>query len=80
MGKQLDCQHNSQNKIFSMLSSSKNPFGLPFVFLPSSRSGEGKVLIGVPNHPNWLIFSRNLMSNNDFPRVITYVNIRLALF
>ena len=34
----------------------------------------------VSNHPNWLIFSRNSMSDNDFLRVITYVNIRLAPF
>ena len=38
-------------------------------FIPSSRSGEDKDLVGVPNHLNWLTFSRNLMSNNDFQKL-----------
>ena len=46
----------------------------------SSRSIEGKELVGVPNHPNWLTFARNLSSNNNSPRVVTYINIRLLSF
>ena len=34
----------------------------------------------MPNHPNWLTFSRNPSSDNNSPRVITYVNIRLLSF
>ena len=34
----------------------------------------------VPNHPNWLTFSRNLTVDSDSPRVVTYVNIRLLSF
>ena len=48
--------------------------------IPSSRSCEGKELVRVSNYPNWLIFSRNLMTDNDFPRVVTYINIRLSPF
>jgi len=35
-------------------------------------------LVGVPNYPNWIIFSRNLFQVNDSSRVITYINIRLS--
>jgi len=43
-------------------------------FLPSSKNAEGEELIGVPNHPNWTTFFRNLSQGNDFSRVITYIN------
>jgi len=39
---------------------------------------EGVSLLGVPNHPNWLTFARELTSPNKSPRVIIYVNIRLS--
>ena len=35
-------------------------------------------MVRVPNHPNWLVFSRNLSSANNSPRIITYINIRLS--
>jgi len=34
-------------------------------------------LLGVPNHPNWLTFARELSSSNKSPKVVTYINIRL---
>ena len=34
----------------------------------------------MPNYSNWLTFFRNLSSDNDSPRVITYINIRLSSF
>ena len=48
--------------------------------IPSSVNCEGILLVGVPNHPNWLIFARESDSANDSPRVIIYVNIRLSSF
>ena len=45
--------------------------------IPSSGNCEGVPLVGVPNHPNWLIFARESNSVNDSPRVIIYINIRL---
>ena len=48
--------------------------------IPSSKSEEGEALVGIPNHSNWLTFSRNFSSANDLPRVVTYVNIRLSSF
>jgi len=46
--------------------------------IPSSMNCEGILLVGIPNHPNWLIFAREPYLTNDFPRVIIYVNIRLS--
>jgi len=43
--------------------------------LPSLKSKEGEELVEVSNHPNWLTFSRNLISAENSPRVITYINI-----
>ena len=49
-------------------------------FIPSSKSREGEGLVGVPSHPNWIIFENNTSNINDYPRVITYINIRLSTF
>jgi len=46
----------------------------------SSKSKEGKELVGVLNHPNWITFSRSSSIANDSPKVITYINIRLSSF
>jgi len=48
--------------------------------IPSSKNRKGDELVGVPNHSNWLVFANNSSSTNDYPRVITYVNIRLSFF
>ena len=53
----------------------------PFICsIPSSKSKKGENLVRVPNHPNWIIFSRNSSNITDSPRVITYINVRLSLF
>ena len=44
------------------------------------KKNEGEELVGVPNHPNWLTFSRNLTNGDDSRRVIIYINIRLTSF
>ena len=44
----------------------------------SAYNCEGKPLIGSCHHPNWIAFSRIPQDNNDFPRVISYVNNRLS--
>jgi len=46
--------------------------------IPSSTNCKGDKLIGVPNHPNWVTFSRSYTQPNDFPRVTTYINIHLS--
>ena len=45
--------------------------------ISSSRNCERESLVGIANHPNWLIFSRSLETESDYPRVVIYVNIRL---
>jgi len=37
-------------------------------------------LVGVSNYPNWITFYRNSSKENNFSRVITYINIRLSFF
>jgi len=34
--------------------------------------------MGTCHHPNWIAFARTPTCGNDFPRVITYINIRLS--
>ena len=34
--------------------------------------------MGTCHHPNWITFARNPSNNNNFPRVITYINIHLS--
>ena len=46
--------------------------------IPSSSNCEGESLIGSCHHPNWIAFTRIPKDKNDFPRVISYVNIRLS--
>ena len=46
-------------------------------FISSSRNCEEELLVGVVNHPNWLTFSRSLETKSDYPRMVTYINIRL---
>ena len=46
--------------------------------IPNSRNCKGESLVGMVNHPNWLTFARTSESENDFPRVIIYINIRPA--
>ena len=46
--------------------------------IPSFSNKEGEKLVGIPNHPNWITFSKNPSNSQDLLRVITYINIRLS--
>jgi len=43
--------------------------------ISSFLSEEGESLVGTPNYPDWITFSRTPSNNNDSPRVICYINI-----
>ena len=58
----------------------QEPFWSTIHAILSSKSRDGKELVGVPNHPNWLVFANSSLNIHDYPRVITYVNIRLSSF
>ena len=45
--------------------------------ISSTSNPEGILLLGVPNHPNWLTFARDPCLPNDLLRVISYINIHL---
>lgn len=56
---------------------------LPWSFIrliPSSLNKERDNLIGAPNHPDWLIFTRSSSNDNDLTRIILYINICLLHF
>jgi len=38
--------------------------------IPSIRNSKGEDLVGIQNHPNWLIFVRNPMNENNFLKVM----------
>jgi len=48
--------------------------------IPNLKSKKWEELVEVLNYLNWLIFFRNSLVDNDSPRVVTYVNIRLLSF
>ena len=43
--------------------------------IPSFTNCEGNELVGVSNHPNWMVFSKPFLWDSNSPRVITYINI-----
>jgi len=45
--------------------------------IPSSPEKEGEQIVGTPNHPFWITFSRNSVNNNEHPKVLIYINIQL---
>jgi len=45
--------------------------------IPSSLSKEGKKIVGALHHPSWIMFARTSTNDNDYPRVITYINAKL---
>jgi len=46
--------------------------------VPSSSNSKGDPFVSTSYHPNWIMFGRNPTNNNDLPRVVSYVNIRLS--
>ena len=47
-------------------------------FIPSSNNCEGELLVGIPYHPNWIMFTRLLSNQSDYPRVATFINICIS--
>jgi len=46
--------------------------------IPSSSNCDGEPVMGTCHHPNWIAFARSPSNSQDFPRTITYVNIRIS--
>ena len=49
-------------------------------FVPSNYNNEGKSLMGIVNHPNWVTFARPPTLSSDLARVAIFINIRLSFF
>ena len=45
--------------------------------IPYYDNNKGNPLMGIVNHPNWLMFAREPASHNELPRVAIFINIRL---
>jgi len=82
-------EHPKNNFIINTILKVSHDFDIIFIqklswttirSIPSSENCKGIPLMGVTNYPNWLIFTRELDSANNYPRVIIYVNIRLSPF
>ena len=56
----------------------QEPFWICICSILSLLNCEGEELVGIPNHPNWVMFSRNLTNTRDFPRVLVYINIHIS--
>jgi len=64
------------SKDFNILFIQK-PHWLIICSILSSISEEREKIIRAPNYPLWIIFTRSLYTENDYPRVFTYINIKL---
>jgi len=49
-------------------------------FVPSNYNNEGKLLMRIVNHPNWITFARPPTLSSDLVRVAIFINIRLSSF
>jgi len=45
--------------------------------IPSSILEVGEDIISTSYHPSWIMFARSANSNSNYPRIITYINIKL---
>ena len=75
------------NFIIKMILEAHSDFNIIFIQEPSwlficsilyYDNYEDNLLMGIVNHPNWLIFTRKPVSSNDLPQVAIFVNIRLS--
>ena len=87
--KDKNTSHNFQkNRILTdIILENKKDFDILFIReppwsfiqnIPSSSSEEGDKVIGAPNHPDWLTFSRPSTNEYKHPWVLIYINVRLT--
>jgi len=85
---QLFLQNICKNKLLTdtILEKNNKNFDILFIQEPpwlvicqilSSISEEGSDLIGAPHYPFWIMFVRSTNSDSNYPRIITYINIKL---
>ena len=75
--------------IINTILETQNQFDILFIQEPlwseihkflSSLNCNGELFIGTCYHPNWIAFARSPPNCQDFPRVITYINICISSF
>ena len=65
-----------KNKNFNIISI-QEPFWSIIYKILSSMSEEEEDIMKATHHPSWIMFTRSLLANNNYSRVITYINIKL---
>ena len=61
------------NKDFDIILIQELPWSILWS-ISSLLNEEGKIVVEVPNYPNWVIFSKSSLCKNDHPHVISYIN------
>jgi len=64
------------NTNFDIIFIQEPPWSTICTILSLSSEEEDRV-VGASNYLNWITFSRALSNENDYPRVISYINIHL---
>jgi len=64
------------NKDFDIIFIQELPWSIIYS-ISSLSSEEEENVVGASNHPNWITFSKNSSNNDDYPRVIPYINIHI---
>jgi len=58
----------------------QEPLWTTLRIIPSSKNYEGIPLVGIPNHPNWLIFAREPCLTNQESLFISMLDFLLSIF
>lgn len=64
------------NTDFNIIFIQELPWSTIYAILSLSSKEEDRV-VDASNHPNWITFSRASSDENNYPRVILYINIYL---
>jgi len=86
---QIFSQNVRKNKILTdiILETQKNTSNIIFIqelsrylicYIPSHTNPEGDPIYGTPSHPEWSLFEHKNSDQENYPRVITYINKQLA--
>jgi len=82
-------QNVRKNKVLTdiILENNKNSTDIVFIQepsrslirqVPSHSNPEGDPIFGMPNHPEWTLFTHPDVSQDNYPCIATYVNKRLS--
>jgi len=65
-----------KNKNFNIVSIQESSWSIIYKIL-NSMSEEEEGIMEATHHSSWIMFARSLLANNNYSRVIIYINIKL---